>query len=101
MVTQVVMYPELNLGIIVFTNQQSGAAFNAISRTIQDSYLGVTGYDWVKIMHDRVVPCRPEGSQRDGAVTRPIIAAPINAPRRDLRPPMMMPSKNKTASSLL
>jgi len=54
MVTQVVMFPELQLGIIVFTNQQSGAAFNAISRTIQDSYLGVIGYDWVKIMKDRV-----------------------------------------------
>ena len=53
-VTQVVMFPELQLGIIVFTNQQSGAAFNAISRTIQDSYLGVIGYDWVKIMKDRV-----------------------------------------------
>jgi CubicO group peptidase (beta-lactamase class C family) len=54
MVTQVVMFPELQLGIIVFTNQQMGAAFNAISRTIQDSYLGVSGYDWVKIMKDRV-----------------------------------------------
>lgn len=54
MVTQVVMFPELQLGIIVFTNQQSGAAFNAISRTIQDSYLGVSGYDWVKIMKERV-----------------------------------------------
>jgi CubicO group peptidase (beta-lactamase class C family) len=54
MVTQVVMFPELQLGIIVFTNQQSGAAFNAISRTIQDSYLGVSGYNWVKIMKERV-----------------------------------------------
>jgi CubicO group peptidase (beta-lactamase class C family) len=54
MVTQVVMFPELQLGIIVFTNQQSGAAFNAISRSIQDSYLGVSGYDWVKIMKERV-----------------------------------------------
>ncbi len=53
-VTQVVMFPELNLGIIVFTNQQSGAAFNAISYTIKDSYLGIAGFDWVKIMHDRV-----------------------------------------------
>ena len=30
-----------------------------------------------------------------------IIAAPIIAPKRDLRPPMIIPSKNKTASSLL
>ena len=53
-VTQVVMFPELQLGILVFTNQQSGAAFNAISRTIQDSYLGISGYNWVKLMKDRV-----------------------------------------------
>ena len=53
-VTQVVMFPELQLGILVFTYQQSGAAFNAISRTIQDSYLGISGYNWVKIMKERV-----------------------------------------------
>jgi hypothetical protein len=29
------------LGIIVLTNQQSGSAFNAISNTIKDSYLGL------------------------------------------------------------
>ena len=32
---------------------------------------------------------------------RTIITAPKIAPRRDLRPPMMIPSKNKTVSSLL
>ncbi len=53
-VTQVVMFDDLKLGILVFTNQQSGAAFNAISNTIKDSYLGVSGYDWVKLMKSRV-----------------------------------------------
>jgi len=72
MVTQVVMYPELNLGIIVFTNQQSGAAFNAISRTIQDSYLGVTGYDWVKIMHDRVAAGEAEANKIANEVNKDI-----------------------------
>jgi len=38
-VTQTIMIPDLQLGIIVLTNQQSGAAFNAISNTIKDSYL--------------------------------------------------------------
>jgi CubicO group peptidase (beta-lactamase class C family) len=47
MVTQVLMLPELQLGIMVFTNQQSGAAFNAISNTIKDSYLGLKPTDWV------------------------------------------------------
>ena len=39
-VTQVTLIPELKLGIIVFTNQQSGAAFKAITNTIKDSYFG-------------------------------------------------------------
>jgi hypothetical protein len=47
-VTQVTMLPELKLGIIVFTNQQSSSAFNAITNTIKDSYLGIEGMDRVK-----------------------------------------------------
>lgn len=46
-VTQVTLIPELNLGIIVFTNQQSGAAFSAITNTIKDSYLGIASIDHV------------------------------------------------------
>lgn len=47
-VTQIVMYPQLNLGIIVLTNQQEGAAFMAVSNTIKDHYLGLPEKDWVK-----------------------------------------------------
>lgn len=54
-VTQVTLVPELNLGIVVLTNQQSGAAFTAITNTIKDSYFGIKGKDRVKEMHDRVV----------------------------------------------
>lgn len=46
-VTQVLMIPDIKLGIIVLTNQQSGAAFQAISSTIKDSYLEVKGIDRV------------------------------------------------------
>lgn len=53
-VTQVVMIPELKLGIIILTNQQSGSAFTAISNTIKDSYFGITGMNRVKQMKDRV-----------------------------------------------
>ncbi len=52
-VTQVTLIPDIKLGIIVFTNQQSGAAFNAITSTIKDSYLGVKGQDRVKENNDR------------------------------------------------
>ena len=52
-VTQVVLFPELNLGIMVLTNQQSGAAFSSISNTIKDGYLGITGQNWVKSFSER------------------------------------------------
>ena len=47
-VTQVTLIPEIKLGIIVFTNQQSGAAFRAITNTILDSWFGIKGADRVK-----------------------------------------------------
>lgn len=62
-VTQVTLIPELKLGIIVLTNQQSGAAFTAITNTIKDSYLGITGTDRVKQMHDRVLKNEAEAKK--------------------------------------
>jgi len=47
MVTQITMIPELNLGIIVLTNQQEGLAFTSITNQILDGYLGVKGTDRV------------------------------------------------------
>ncbi|MEO6904763.1 MAG: serine hydrolase [Ginsengibacter sp.] len=54
-VTQVTLIPEMKLGIIVFTNQQSGAAFTAITNTIKDSYYGIKGKDRVKEYYDNVL----------------------------------------------
>jgi CubicO group peptidase (beta-lactamase class C family) len=53
-VTQTTYIPELQLGIIVLTNQQSGAAFNAITNTIKDSYLGITSDDYVTTYSDQM-----------------------------------------------
>jgi len=52
-VTQVTLFPELNLGIVVLTNQQSGAAFSAITNTIKDSYLGIPYTDYVDLYSKR------------------------------------------------
>jgi len=51
-VTQVTILPELKLGVIVLTNQQSGAAFNAITNSIKDGYLGIKGRDRIKSSND-------------------------------------------------
>ncbi len=47
MVTQITMIPELQLGIIVLTNQQEGAAFISITNEIKDGYLGLPRKDWI------------------------------------------------------
>jgi CubicO group peptidase (beta-lactamase class C family) len=70
-VTQHVLLPELGLGIIVFTNQQSGAAFSAISNTIKDGYLGVRGQDWVKTYAD----AERKGFAEADSVRRKVAAA--------------------------
>jgi hypothetical protein len=62
-VTQITLLPELKLGIVVFTNQQQGAAFSAITNTIKDSYLGITGIDRVKQQHERVLANEAEAKK--------------------------------------
>ncbi|MEG0187280.1 serine hydrolase [Algoriella sp.] len=47
-VTQTMFYPQLNLGIVILTNQQQGLAFRAISNTIKDFYLGNKSTNWVE-----------------------------------------------------
>ena len=46
-VSRLTMIPELKLGVAVFTNQESGYAFNAISNFLLDGYLGGNGFDWL------------------------------------------------------
>lgn len=46
-VTQVTLLPQLNLGIIVLTNQQSGYAFHAITNTIKNHFLELPPTDYV------------------------------------------------------
>jgi CubicO group peptidase (beta-lactamase class C family) len=48
-VTWVSMIPELNLGVLVFTNQQNVGAIESIGGQILDAYLGVAQRDWVAI----------------------------------------------------
>ena len=47
-VTQFTLIPDLDLAIVVLTNQMVGSAFNAITNTIKDSYLGYEDRNWLK-----------------------------------------------------
>ena len=46
------MIPEMDLGIIVLTNQQSGAAFRSITNTVLDSYFGIEGENRIEKYND-------------------------------------------------
>jgi CubicO group peptidase (beta-lactamase class C family) len=46
-VTYVNLIPELNLGVIVLTNQEDGAPMTAVSLRIIDAYIGAPATDWV------------------------------------------------------
>ncbi|KLD65839.1 serine hydrolase [Dyella japonica] len=46
MVSRVTLVPELHLGVVVLTNQESGAAFNAVTYRVLDAYLGKDKKDW-------------------------------------------------------
>ena len=62
-VTQVTMLPELKLGIIVFTNQEEGAAMTAITNSIIDGYLGDRSYDWVEVLKAGMVQRQAEAKE--------------------------------------
>lgn len=83
-VTQVTLLPELKLGIIVFTNQQSGAAFSAITNTIKDSYLGIQKRNWVKIYYDRVTASQANAKKITEKVWKDIEEQQKNSAKPDV-----------------
>jgi len=63
MVTQMTLIPELKLGIIVLTNQQSGYAFTTITNQIKDSYFGIKGTDRLTELKARESKNESEGDK--------------------------------------
>jgi len=55
MVSRITLVPELHLGVVVLTNQESGAAFNAVTYRVLDAYLNPSQKtDWVAV-YDKAV----------------------------------------------
>ena len=46
--------PDLNLGVVAYTNMNSSFLHYALAREVIDHYLGVTGGNWVRRYHDFV-----------------------------------------------
>ena len=65
MVSRITLVPELHLGLVVLTNQESGAAFNAVTYRVLDAYLNPTQKtDWVAV-YDKAV--KQAESKADGS----------------------------------
>ena len=65
MVSRITLVPELHLGVVVLTNQESGAAFNAVTYRVLDAYLNPTQKtDWVAV-YDKAV--KQAESKADGS----------------------------------
>jgi CubicO group peptidase (beta-lactamase class C family) len=46
-VSEIMMIPDQRLGVAVFTNQESSAAFRSITLAVLDHYLGAQPHDWL------------------------------------------------------
>lgn len=82
MVTKVTLLPELHLGIIVLTNQESGAAFTAVTNAIEDYYLNVRGIDRVQEMVDRRKQFAADDDKLTAAVWQQVATAQKAAPKQ-------------------
>jgi CubicO group peptidase (beta-lactamase class C family) len=60
-VSRTVLVPDLNLGVVILTNQEENAAHGAIANTVVDHYLGAPSVDWVAAFRDLAAIERAEG----------------------------------------
>jgi hypothetical protein len=78
-VSRVAIVPEANLGVTVLTNQESGAAFDAIAYHVIDHYLGVDPpFDWLSAWRTVVAQWDSLGAARasETAAARDSTAGP-------------------------
>jgi CubicO group peptidase (beta-lactamase class C family) len=64
MVSRVTLVPERKLGVVVLTNQEVGAAFNAVTLRILDAFLEVPPSDWLGAYAAAVALQRDQAEQK-------------------------------------
>jgi CubicO group peptidase (beta-lactamase class C family) len=79
-VSRLTMIPELKLGVVVLTNQESGSAFNAITYEILDRYLNAPPHDWLTAFK--------HSQERGDSSTKATEQSAITARNADSRPPL-------------
>ena len=57
------LVPEQKLGIVVLTNQDVGAAFNAITLKVLDAYLANSGTDWLAAYRAQVAQSKDNADE--------------------------------------
>ena len=82
MVSIVAMLPELHVGVVVLTNQESGAAFQSIAYSVLDHYLGAPPKDWVTSM--AVVTKRRRDEAEKGVLAAASKRNPLSKPSLSL-----------------
>jgi CubicO group peptidase (beta-lactamase class C family) len=70
-VSRLLLVPDLELGVAVLTNQESGEAFNSIAYQVADHYLGAPATDWV----DAYQKASARAQERDREAERTAAAA--------------------------
>ena len=54
MVSRLTLVPDANLGVVVLTNQEVGAAFQAVTMRVLDAFLNMPPVDWVAAYAEQV-----------------------------------------------
>ena len=75
MVSYVSLLPEQHLGVIVLTNQQSGAAMSAMTQTLLDRFVGGGSRDWVAYWLAKTAEQTAKGAAADRAAEAAVDAA--------------------------
>ena len=87
MVTEITLIPEIKLGIIVLTNQESGAAFQCVTDQILDGYLGVKGTRRVDEYRKRVEERQKMAAEITAAVWKKVREQQASG----VQPPQLQP----------
>jgi len=76
MTTWVAMIPQLNLGVVVLTNQGNGFAMEAIGNQILDAYVGAPKRDWVGTVSQVAQARQDDARAANDKVASTLVTAP-------------------------
>ena len=82
--SRVAMLPDLKIGVVVLTNQESGSAFNVLTHRILDHLLGVASPDYlgIAIRQDSIQAAQLAAAANRKAASRDSMVGPSLAPAR-------------------